>query len=246
MSTRGAACTRLWSAISNPPCINQIVSGLSAVVHLRVSALIPIERGHGLRITLPYLVALERRYSVLQIAAQCCTMLHMNKTLSPHTSKPPRVSVPVTAEVLAVFERLAKAGNMSTGRAMAEWLGDTVEAAELMASTMERARSAPKIVTAELHAMMLGMTDHTKDLMDKFAKFKGPLEDGPGGAGGGKRSPTTVPPGPVAGIPPSCNTGGKVPAKQKKTKGDFPGFPLPPASVQAYANTNGLPPKAEK
>jgi hypothetical protein len=131
-------------------------------------------------------------------------MLHMNKTLSPPTSKPPRVSVPVTAEVLAIFERLAKASNMSTGRAMAEWLGDTVEAAELMASTMERARAAPKVVTAELHAMMLGMSDQTKELMDKYSKFKGAM---PGGDALASR-----PGGPVAPLtPPSCNTGGKVP-----------------------------------
>ena len=131
-------------------------------------------------------------------------MLHMNKTLSPPTSKPPRVSVPVTAEVLQVFERLAKAGNMSTGRAMAEWLGDTVEAAELMASTMERARAAPKVVTAELHAMMLGMTDQTKELMDKYAKFKGAFPDG--------NARASRPAGPLAPLtPPSCNTGGKVP-----------------------------------
>lgn len=143
-------------------------------------------------------------------------MLHMTKTLSPPStsSKPPRVSVPVTAEALAIFERLAKASNMSTGRAMAEWLGDTVEAAELMASTMERARSAPKIVTAELHAMMLGMTDTTKELMDKYAKFKGPAE----GASGKRSAPRLD--GPLAGlIPPSCNTGGKVPEQGKRVKG---------------------------
>jgi hypothetical protein len=174
-------------------------------------------------------------------------MLHMTKNISPPSisSKPPRVSVPVTAEVLAIFERLAKAGNMSTGRAMAEWLADTVEAAELMASTMERARAAPKIVTAELHAMMLGMADQTKELADKYAKFKGPMLDA---ASGGKRSAT------VAGnsmVPPSCNTGGKLPEQGQPKKGvkrfsSIGKTPLPPAKVQAYANTNGIPPKAPK
>ena len=171
-------------------------------------------------------------------------MLHMNKTLSPPTtSKPPRVSVPVTAEVLAVFERLAKAGNMSTGRAMAEWLADTVEAAELMASTMERARAAPKIVTAELHAMMLGMADQTKELADKYARMgKG------GGAAGTERSEGRGDLLRFAGveIPPPCNTGGKVPEQGKSKKPLKSGFPLPPASVQAYADTNGVPPKARK
>lgn len=104
---------------------------------------------------------------------------------------------------------------MSTGKAMAEWLADTVEAAELMAATMERARAAPKVVTAELHAMMLGMADQTKELQDKFRKYKGSFEAGPSGA---ERS---RPVGPEAQLPPSCNTGGKLPEanKRKNTKG---------------------------
>jgi hypothetical protein len=164
----------------------------------------------------------------------------MTKKLPPPT-KPPRVSVPVSAEVLATFERLAKAGNMSTGRAMAEWLSDTVEAAELMASTMERARAAPKIVTAELHAMILGMADQTKEMADKYAKFKGPLV-GVAADVDGKRSAAAAVGSPTPN-PPSCNTGGKVPQTQNKQKPKKPGFPLPPALIQAYADTNGIPPK---
>lgn len=131
----------------------------------------------------------------------CCTMLHMDKQHYPPT-KPPRVSVPIDPEVLIVFERLAKAGNMSTGRSIAEWLRDTVEAAELMASTMERARAAPKVVTAELHAMMLGMADQTKEIADKYAKFKGSLDLGTGRTGSAAGSPGAQ----VPTTPPS-NTG---------------------------------------
>ena len=131
----------------------------------------------------------------------------MSKTLSP-PSKPPRVSVPVASDVLEIFERLAKAGNMSTGRAIAEWLSDTVEAAELMASTMERARAAPKIVTAELHAMMLGLSENTKELADKYSKFKGALLPAEPFAGRGTEGS-----GGSNVAPPSCNTGGKVPQK---------------------------------
>jgi hypothetical protein len=139
----------------------------------------------------------------------------MTKTLSPPT-RTPRISVPVDNETLAIFERLAKAGNMSTGRAIAEWLSDTVEAAELMASTMERARAAPKIVTAELHAMMLGMVDQTKELADKYRKFKGPMDGAESGSASGAEPPRPA----AAPIPPSCNTGGKLPAKQQaKHKG---------------------------
>ncbi len=133
-------------------------------------------------------------------------MLHMTKTLSP-PSRPPRVSVPVDAETLEVFERLAKAGNMSTGKAMAEWLKDTMEAAELMASTMERARAAPKLVTAELHAMALGLSENTKELMDKFSKLGRAARAVPTGAA---RAAAGGADGAATAIPPSCNTGGKV------------------------------------
>lgn len=137
--------------------------------------------------------------------------------LSTPTPKAVRVTVPVSPEVLEIFQRLAKAGGMSTGRAMGEWMTDTVEAAELMASTMERARAAPKLVTAELHAMMLGMTDQTKELADKYAKFKGAMAGGPAD-GDGKRSAAAAA-GHPAPVPPSCNTGGKVPEKGKRVKG---------------------------
>lgn len=186
----------------------------------------------------------------VQVASSGCIMRHMTKIVSPPT-RTPRISVPVDADTLEVFERLAKAGNMSTGRAMAEWLRDTVEAAELMASTMERARAAPKIVTAELHAMMLGMADQTKELKDRFAKLGKDPSAVPGKAG--RRTSADagsfldfVESLPKSAIPPSCNTGGKVPKTTKNTNALKPGFPLPPAKVQAYADTNGKPPKAAK
>lgn len=135
------------------------------------------------------------------------------------TSPPPiRLTIPVDPETHAIFQRLAKAGNMSTGRAMGEWLRDTVDAAELMASTMERARAAPKLVTAELHAMILGMADQTKELQDKYAKFKGPLPDRV--SGGGPTGSEAGRPDGAGTVPPPCNTGGKVPQnKQKQNKG---------------------------
>jgi hypothetical protein len=151
-------------------------------------------------------------------------MQHMTKTLSP-PSKPPRVSVPISGETLEVFKRLAKASNQSTGTAIAEWLRDTVEAAELMASTMERARAAPKLVTAELHAMMLGMADQTKELQDKCE-----LADAPKGidsptASGARRGGETFGEfmdGLKPAVPPSCNTGGKVSVgKKPKPKGEL-------------------------
>lgn len=138
--------------------------------------------------------------------------MHDDAMNTPPTPKTVRVTVPVTEEVLETFRRLGAAGSMSTGRAMGEWLADTVEGAQLMASTMERARAAPKVVTAELHAMMLGLTDESKAMMDKFARMKvggGPAGPASGGTGGPQSTPT----------PPSCNTGGKLPAGKRATRG---------------------------
>jgi hypothetical protein len=122
--------------------------------------------------------------------------------------------VPVTDEVLEVFQRLAKAGNMSTGRAIAEWLSDTVEAAEFMASTMERARAAPKVVMREMHAYALGLADETGEMIRQIAK-KGEADRAGGRASGAPHARSGGLP-----IPPSCNTGGKLPKNtDKKHKG---------------------------
>ena len=61
--------------------------------------------------------------------------------------------MPLTAEALATFERLAKASNMSTGAAIAEWLNDTMEAAEFLAFKVEQARAAPKVVCERCRPM---------------------------------------------------------------------------------------------
>ena len=79
-----------------------------------------------------------------------------------------RVTVPVRPEVLEAFKRLAAAGNMSTGKAMGEWLADTLEGVEYMALKMEEARSAPAKVMREMHAYALGLADETGDLMEKI------------------------------------------------------------------------------
>lgn len=133
----------------------------------------------------------------------------MNKIISP--PKPPRVSVPVAPDVLETFKRLGKAGNMSTGAAIAEWLADTVEAAEFMALKMEQARAAPKVVMREMHAYALGLADETGEMMRKITE-KGASDR----AAAGKRSAAQLVEAPN---PPSCNTGGKLSRKKENTKG---------------------------
>lgn len=89
---------------------------------------------------------------------------------------------------------------MSLSKAMGEWLGDTVEAAEFMATKMEQARAAPKVVMAEMHAYALGLADETGAMIDRMRE-KGRQERA------GAARPHTL--GHAGTSPPSGNTGGK-------------------------------------
>ena len=84
-----------------------------------------------------------------------------------------RVTVPVTPEVQAAFQRLAAASGMSTGKAMGEWLADTMEGALTMAEMLEKARRAPKQAVSEMHAYALGLADMTSELMQTLRKGSG-------------------------------------------------------------------------
>jgi hypothetical protein len=79
----------------------------------------------------------------------------MTSTPTPNV----RLTISVTPEVHATFKRLADASGMSISRAMGEWLLDTIEGAEFMAGMVEKARSAPRQVVQEMHAMSLGTAD---------------------------------------------------------------------------------------
>lgn len=140
-------------------------------------------------------------------------MLRMSKNISP--PKPSRVSVPVSAEVLEAFQRLAKAGNMSTGKAIASWLEDTIDAAEFMAVTLEKARQAPRMVAQELHAYALGLSDETGTLLKKM-RTKATAQRAEEAAEVVARQ-RSRPAGDSA--PPSCNTGGKLTGEKRPARG---------------------------
>ena len=142
----------------------------------------------------------ERRGSlarVVQTGAEC-TMT------SPPSPSNVRLTISVTPEVHATFQRLAKGSGMSISKAMGEWLGDTLEAAEFMATKIEQARAAPKIVMREMHAYAQGLVDETGALMDRMR------EEGRQARARQAEADTPA----LGGLhPPVSNTGGKVPAK---------------------------------
>jgi len=133
--------------------------------------------------------------------------------------KPIRLTISVTPEVHAGFERLAAASGMSMSKCMGEWLGDTLEAVEYTASMVEKARLAPKMVMREVHAYALGLADETGAILGSLRKgqsIKQALDEVPSIAltRKSRRAAGDLPEagaGRAAAYPPSCNTGGKVP-----------------------------------
>ena len=117
------------------------------------------------------------------------------------TAKPVRLTISVAPEVHAGFERLAAASGMSMSRCMGEWLADTLEAVEYTASMVEKARAAPKMVMREVHAYALGLADETGAVLASVSA-KGLRER--------TRALAAVAAEP---LPPSSNTGGKVPKR---------------------------------
>lgn len=141
-------------------------------------------------------------------------MLHMNKTFSP-LSKPARVSVPIAPEVHAVFKRLSDATGRSLGSVVAEWLADTSQSAALVAEKFEQVRGSTRLVSAELHAYALGMADESGEVI---RRVKAAAVEGTRGRGVAA----------AAAVPPSCNTGGKVPKTPNASKGGNSGSKLIP------------------
>lgn len=147
-------------------------------------------------------VASELRTRVVQSGAEC-TMAY-----TPSSPDNVRLTITVTPDVHAAFKRLAAAGGMSISRAMGDWLGDTVEAAEFMADKMEQARAAPRMVMQELHAYALGVADETGSFLERMRQEGRKARAGKPPAGGV----------PASSAPPSGNTGGKGPRGQAKSR----------------------------
>lgn len=131
---------------------------------------------------------------MVQSGAQC--------TMTSNTTQNVRLTITVTPEVHEVFKRFSAAAGMSLSKAMGEWLGDTVEAAEFTASKMEQARAAPKLVMREMHSYALGIVDETSALMEEM-KSKGQADRAAAAARPRRPTGGSVP------RPPSSNTGGK-------------------------------------
>lgn len=135
-------------------------------------------------------------------------MHHMKTTPTP-PPKPIRLTISVSPEVHQTFTNISKTLGVPVGRAMGDWLGDTLDAANYLSDTLVKARQAPRLVAQQLHAYAHGLTDEAGELLERVRKdpaTRAPLRPAPRG-GSGSAAPFT---------PPSCNTGGKVPQRKGK------------------------------
>lgn len=157
------------------------------------------------------------------------------------TPKTIRVSVPVTPEVLAKFQRFSEASGLSLAKSIADWLKDTASGLDAMTEILEAHKRSPAQAMAKLSTYASVLQDMTSDALEGMRDAPSPLGEGAPLAGKSlalARAAMVK----AAQIPPSGNTGGKG-TENKPRKA---GFPLPPAKVQAYADTNGIPPKGKK
>jgi hypothetical protein len=141
-------------------------------------------------------------------------MLHM---FTPPTSKPIRVTVPVTPEVLALFQRLSKAAGQSVGRAMGQWLEETRYGLEPMIDILEQHRKAPQKAIQSLQLYAGTLNDLTGDLFDKVKHMDEGAPQLESAVSSAARTLDTLRKGGLT--PPSSNTGGKGRKTTKKAAG---------------------------
>lgn len=134
-------------------------------------------------------------------------------------TKTVRLSVPVTPEVQAIFQRLAEASGRSMAASMSQWLMDTRQAADLMAENLERLRESPGELVARVKLHISGVEDAAQMVIDE-AISRAEQDDFEGKPRGLKGLASDAPKGPAKPLtPPSSNTGGKVHSSGKKSRG---------------------------
>jgi hypothetical protein len=169
-------------------------------------------------------------------ACSLCRVVQNGATMKTRTTPAPiRLTISVDPTTHAVYQRLADSVGRGLGSSIGEWLKDTSEAAAKMAETIEHVRNGPKRVTAEL---VHDSSPH-QAAVDVLAKAKRSSEalacDAPqksAGRVGAAKTPRLV------------IRGGK--STEMGTVSGLRKGSMPPAKVQAYADTNGIPPRGSK
>jgi hypothetical protein len=92
----------------------------------------------------------------------------------PHMKTPPpkttRVSVPVTPEVLAKFQRFSEASGLSLGKSIGDWLKDTVAGLDAMTEILESHKRKPAEAIAKLHGLSATLQAVSEEAMQNMRK----------------------------------------------------------------------------
>lgn len=136
-----------------------------------------------------------------------------------------RTTISLDPEVHAIFVRMADAAGTSVSRCMGDWLADTADGAQFVALKMQEARQAPKTVMREMQAAVRGLQDEVDATLTQIRK--GPPGHQPGsaqqqarnGLAGRQAVQPAARQAARQGLPPSSNTGGKVPQENPNSRG---------------------------
>lgn len=167
-------------------------------------------------------------------------MPHMN---TPPTPKHIRVTVPVSPEVLELFQRFSRLSGQSVGRSMASWLQETKDGIVPMMEILQHHKQAPMKAIRSLQDYAGTLNNLTGDLFDRVASLdKSPADlralaqlsekttqaisnarakvSGAGPGRLGDTCPKTASDTPKRGLtPPFSNTGGKGTKATKRSMG---------------------------
>lgn len=132
---------------------------------------------------------------------------------TPHTFKFVRQSVPVPLEALEAIDALSAVTGRSRAHIIADLLLDSAPIARSMASQLAEIKGGNQAFIRRVLALSENVTNATAVTLEK-ARGARPAHGGGTACGGA--------PGAVSGTltPPSSNTGGKVPRKPKKPRGE--------------------------
>ena len=127
----------------------------------------------------------------------------------------------MTPEVLAKFQRFAEVSGLSVGKSMSDWLRDTMSGLDAMIDILESHKRRPSEAMEKLTLLASSLQDITAGAIEGMKEQPSPLREGAPATGKSLAiaRAAMVKASRVSLIPPSSNTGGKVPRVNPNTKG---------------------------
>ena len=144
----------------------------------------------------------------------------MHNAAMKESTKTTRISVPITPEVLAKFQRFSDASGLSLGKSIGDWLKDTAAGLDAMTDILETHKKTPAQAMEKLATYASALQDMTSGALEAMKKGPSPLGEGVPLAG---KSLAVAKAAMLkaAQSPPSSNTGGKG-TKHKPAAGTSP------------------------